>query len=102
MADAVPLFNYYSMKQLILVPLMFLFARNMFAQHNSSGLLNLNLGYGTENNYGNTGFLVGIGGQKPLSRKFDLQADVNYFTTGIYNAYLKEKDFPGEERLYHN
>jgi hypothetical protein len=95
-------YSLYLMKILMISGMFCLIAVSAFAQNPLPKLLNVNLGYGTENNFGNTGFTIGVGGQKFLTKKFDLQADLNYFTTGIYNSYHKEEKFPGEERFYHN
>lgn len=61
-----------------------------------------NLGYGFENNWGNTAFVFGAGYEKSYTKKFSLSGDVDYFTTGIYNTYLARptSDIPNEERYY--
>jgi len=64
--------------------------------------LKMNLGYGMENNWGNTSFVFGAGYEISYSKKFSLSGDVDYFTTGIYNTYLAHptSDIPNEERYY--
>lgn len=57
------------------------------------------LTYGFETNEGNTGFLMGLGYQRNLSKKFIFQTDIHYFTTEIIdNNWQYRKDFPNEER----
>jgi hypothetical protein len=76
---------------------------NLAAQSTNNKLLKVNVGYGTENNYGNTAFVFGIGYQKTLSKKFSIHTDADYFTTSIYNAYLQnDRKIPNEERFYYS
>jgi hypothetical protein len=90
------------MKQIVL-PVFVLMTLNLFSQTKVAKLLNYNIGYGTENNWGNTGFIVGIGYQRETFKKIDVQVDVNYFTTGIYNAYLENgRRYEKEDRFYNN
>ena len=64
-------------------------------------LLTTSLGYGTENNWGNTGFYAGVGITKPVTKRFALEAGLTYFTTSFYNAYkANPTHFKGEERFY--
>ena len=66
-------------------------------------LLYGDLTYGFETNIGNTGFLMGLGYQRNLSRKFIFQADIHNFRTGIAdNNWADKKEFPKEEWLDHS
>lgn len=64
--------------------------------------LKMNLGYGFENNWGNSAFVFGAGYEKSYTKKFSLSGDLNLFTTAIYNIYLAHptSDIPNEERYY--
>ena len=64
--------------------------------------IKMNLGYGTENNWGNTAFVFGAGYERSYSKKFSLSGDLDYFTTGIYNVYLNRPTsvVPNLERYY--
>lgn len=65
----------------------------------SGSSASVHIGYGTENNYGNTTFFGGFGVEKNLRKKFIIGADITRFTTNIYNAY-KDQTFDNEERFY--
>lgn len=73
-------------------------AINLKAQHNYQ----LRLGYGTENNWGNTAFVFGGGYEKSYSKKFSVSVGADYLTTGIYNTYKAHPTslIPDEERYY--
>lgn len=64
--------------------------------------LKMKLGYGMENNRGNTALVFGAGHEKSYSKKLSLSGDVDYFTTGIYNGYLAHPSspIPNEQRYY--
>lgn len=68
---------------------------------NKNLYLTTSLGYGTENNEGNTAFYAGIAVAKEIKRKLLVEAGLTYFTTAIYNVYkAKPTNFDGEERFY--
>jgi hypothetical protein len=61
----------------------------------------LRLGYGSENNWGNTAFVFGGGYEKWYSDKFSASISADYFTTGIYNVYKAHPTgFKDEDRYY--
>ena len=62
----------------------------------------LRLGYGSENNRGNTGFVFGAGYEKWYSPRFSVSAGADYLTTGIYNSYKAHPTgiFTDQERYY--
>lgn len=88
-------------KALIIVLLFLVFFKFCYAQEKiSKDLLYGNLSYGFETNYGSVGFLMGLGYQKNLTKKFIFQTDLHYFTTEIIdNKWMYIKDFDAEERF---
>ena len=62
----------------------------------------LRVGYGSENNWGNTAFVFGAGYEKWYSDKFSVSASADYFTTGIYNVYKAHPtgSFTDQDRYY--
>lgn len=65
--------------------------------------LSTSLGYGTENNFGNTAFYVGLAINKFLINRFKLEAGLTYFTTDIYNVYkAKPVFYANEDRKYNS
>jgi hypothetical protein len=62
----------------------------------------LRLGYGSENNWGNTAFVFGAGYEKWYTGKFSVRSSVDYLTTGIYNAYKAHPTslLTSEDRYY--
>jgi len=64
--------------------------------------LNTFIGYGTENNWGNTAFFGGATLSKSINKHLFLEGGVTLFTTAFYNVY---KDRPtglvGQDRYYH-
>lgn len=64
--------------------------------------LNTFVGYGTENNWGNTAFFGGATLSKPVKKHVFLEGGLTLFTTAFYNVY---KDMPtglvGQDRYYH-
>lgn len=64
--------------------------------------LNTFIGYGTENNWGNTAFFGGATLSKSVNKHLFLEGGVTLFTTAFYNVY---KDRPtglvGQDRYYH-
>lgn len=63
--------------------------------------LNTSLGYGTENNWGNTAFFAGIILSKPIKKHIFLEAGLTRFTTDIYNVYkAKPTSIDNEDRKY--
>jgi hypothetical protein len=60
------------------------------------------LGYGTENNYGNTAFFFGIGINKNLLPKVSVETSLTYFTTGIYNVYKDKPTFYLNAQRWYN
>jgi hypothetical protein len=87
-------------RTLTTICLVFLCTTFSFAQEKlSKNLFYGDLTYGFETNYGNTGFLTGIGYQRTLSKKFIFQTDIHYFNTGVIkHNWQYEKEFPKEER----
>jgi len=62
--------------------------------------LTTSFGYGVENNWGNTGFYVGLAVEKEI-KKWIVEVGVDYFTTNIYNSYKDNPTFYlNEERKY--
>jgi hypothetical protein len=78
----------------------------LLAQHapksNKNLFLTTSLSYGTENNWGNTGFNMGISIAKPINKRFAMGAGLTYFTTAIYNAYKANPVFYANEERYYN
>src|ERR1035437_6547479 len=69
----------------------------------STNLVYGDLSYGYETDCGNTGFLIGLGYQRNLSRKFILKADLQNFRTGIIKVNFQyQTDFPNEVRYDHS
>lgn len=63
--------------------------------------LNTFIGYGTEDNQGNTAFFGGLTLSKPVTKHIFLEAGITRFTTDIYNVYkAKPTNFDGEDRKY--
>lgn len=70
-------------------------------QTESKYKLTSSLGYGTENNQGNTAFYAGLEVNRSLTNRLRLEAGLTYFTTDIYNVYkAKPVNFKEEERRY--
>jgi hypothetical protein len=90
------------MKNLILLAILLTIGTKLFAQDTLKNAVYVNLGYGTENNVGNTAFIFGVGYERKLAKKLVLMADFNYFTTGIYNAENLDRDIEGVERKCNN
>lgn len=93
--------------RMLITCLFTLCAINVMAQRSKQPkpqYLKINLGYGYENNAGNTAFVFGAGYEKLYSKKFSLSTDLDYFTTAIYNQYLAHptSDIPNEKRYYHS
>lgn len=69
---------------------------------NNNLYLNTFVGYGTENNWGNTAFFGGATLSKPVTKHLFVEGKVTLFTTAFYNVY---KDRPtglvGQDRYYH-
>jgi hypothetical protein len=86
----------------IIICLFILLSKCCFSQEKiAKDLFFGSLSYGFETNYGNTGFLFGIGYQKNISSKFIYQSDIHYFTSEIIDVNFQYyKDFPEEERYY--
>ncbi|QPH39180.1 hypothetical protein [Pedobacter endophyticus] len=83
---------------LILVSISF----KLSAQQQKPGYnLTVLLGYGTENNWGNTAFYAGLAINKKIKRKWATEVGITYFTTDIYNENKdKPTSFEDEERRY--
>lgn len=72
------------------------------ANLNKNIFLTPSLGYGTENNWGNTGFYAGLALTKSLSKRFAIESGITYFTTGLYNVYKANPTFYANEDRYYN
>ncbi|WP_299289747.1 hypothetical protein [uncultured Mucilaginibacter sp.] len=80
---------------------MFLYAQTTSTVEKNDLYLNTFAGYGTENNWGNTGFFLGATLSKPISKHIFLEAGLTRFTTDLYNIYKrKPTGFQGEDRYY--
>lgn len=62
--------------------------------------LNTFVGYGTENNFGNTGFFTGVTLSKPIIKHLFFDAGLTVFTTQIVNAYTYEHGFRNDQQKY--
>ena len=62
-------------------------------------MIQVHAGYGTENNFGSTGFFAGLGWSGTQGKKWILGTAITRFTTSLYNAYDGE-DFDGEQQDY--
>ncbi|MEX8546474.1 MAG: hypothetical protein V5804_02630 [Mucilaginibacter sp.] len=96
----------YFPSQILIIILTFV-NTSLFAQKNSvktknNLYLNTFVGYGTENNWGNTAFFGGATLSKPIKKHLFLEGGLTLFTTALYNVY---KDRPtglvGQDRYYH-
>jgi len=78
----------------------------LFAQRSSINIkkdlyFNTFIGYGTENNWGNTAFFAGIILSKSIKKHIFLEAGLTRFTTDIYNVYkAKPTSIDNEDRKY--
>jgi len=91
-------------RTLTTIYLVFLCTAFSFAQEKTSkNLFYGDLTYGYETDWGNTGFLIGLGYQRNLSRKFIFQADLQNFRTDVIKVNLQYLiEFPNEERYDHS
>lgn len=78
-----------------------LLAQNLDSKKKPDLYLNTFVGYGTENNWGNTAFFAGVVLSKPLTKHIFLEAGITRFTTDIYNVYkAKPTNIDNEDRKY--
>lgn len=77
----------------------FLLCSNLL--HAQKGI-SLHLGYGTENNWGNTHFFAGLAFQKNLKNKFSYGINATGLTTDIYNANKGSEGRPPFETRRYN
>jgi len=91
----------------LLLPVIFFFTYSLACaqltdKKKSDLYLNTFIGYGTENNWGNTAFFGGATLSKPINKHLFLEGGLILFTTALYNVY---KDRPtglvGQDRYYH-
>ncbi len=78
----------------------FLYAQTSASLKENNLYINTSLGYGTENNWGNTGFFVGATLSKPIIKHLFLDAGLTVFTTQIVNAYTYEHGFRNDQQKY--
>ena len=83
----------------ILIPFTFLICLTVANAQPNSQQVRVHLGYGTENNFGSTGFFGGMGLEWQKGKKWIVATGLTRFTTAIYNAYNGE-DFDGEQQEY--
>lgn len=95
------------MKRLVLLSILIVYANCLciaqdgVSQSKSKVHLSAFVGYGTENNWGNTAFFAGISFSRPVKKHFFLDAGITRFTTDIYNLYkAKPPNIDNEDRKY--
>ncbi|RYE30714.1 MAG: hypothetical protein EOP42_11725 [Sphingobacteriaceae bacterium] len=76
-------------------------AQDIVNRKKSDISLNTFAGYGTENNWGNTAFFVGVDLLKPVKKHIFLELGITRFITDIYNVYkAKPTNIDNEDRKY--
>lgn len=90
----------------LLILILFIFGYSLAIAQQSINKIENNLylnnfvGYGTENNYGNTAFFAGVTLSKPVTKHVFLELGLTGFTTVIYNGYTYEHGFKNNQQKY--
>ncbi len=89
------------MKKCALLFFIFCVTSAVFGQVPKERFLSAAAGYGTENDWGNTGFFFRANYDVYLTKRLNLDLSVNRFTTDIYNASKgNPTGFEGQNRKY--